>query len=582
MLRQKLTEEFVQEGKQVRTELPTPDDNSLAGSDGALPTDGSPADPPGRSLVAGLCGVLVLGTFAMHAATFWHQVNDDAFITFRYARNLAAGLGPYYNPGEHVEGFTNPLLMLQLSAAIALLGPDAVVTVARIIGVLSGGVAILAAWWLARAALRSAPTLRTTAASLAWLAGGLVATNAAFALNSTSGLETIQFSAILTLAVVVLAAEAGGGRFLGCALLLGLAVWSRPEGGLVAAGVLAAQGLLAGRAWRAVLRDAAIVALFAATLLGLRLVLFDGEWLPNTYFAKRGGFAGVSAGAYLGEYTWFHLGGPLALLAVIPLLPGVSPPAVRRLLAPAAIVVAAGVAICLLVGADWMLGFRFLVPYAPLWSALAITGLGLLAARLAVRPALVAVVGLALISGIWLGQQQVRADRYVPWVSTRAVGYRNGHHALATWLAAEVRPGETVALMDIGIVGYHCPLLRIRDISGLTDRTIAKAPGGFLDKRFPPEEVLDQRPAFLVLTLTAPRLPGPDGPRFDPAALTCWTGIEERLAAAPAFRAHYVRLRPPQGNDWLADLAARAGAARIFEHDYPDRYYFLAAYRLQP
>src|SRR5918912_119366 len=33
---------------------------------------------------------------------------DDAYITFRYARNLATGLGLVYNPGEWVLGTTAP------------------------------------------------------------------------------------------------------------------------------------------------------------------------------------------------------------------------------------------------------------------------------------------------------------------------------------------------------------------------------------------------------------------------------------------------------------------------------------------
>lgn len=41
---------------------------------------------------------------------------DDAFITFRYARNLLAGNGLVYNPGEWVLGTTTPLYALLLSA----------------------------------------------------------------------------------------------------------------------------------------------------------------------------------------------------------------------------------------------------------------------------------------------------------------------------------------------------------------------------------------------------------------------------------------------------------------------------------
>ena len=40
---------------------------------------------------------------------------DDAFITFRYARNLALGHGFVYNPGEWVLGTTAPAFGLLLA-----------------------------------------------------------------------------------------------------------------------------------------------------------------------------------------------------------------------------------------------------------------------------------------------------------------------------------------------------------------------------------------------------------------------------------------------------------------------------------
>lgn len=40
---------------------------------------------------------------------------DDAYITFRYARNLVEDAGFVYNPGEHVLGTTTPLYTLLLA-----------------------------------------------------------------------------------------------------------------------------------------------------------------------------------------------------------------------------------------------------------------------------------------------------------------------------------------------------------------------------------------------------------------------------------------------------------------------------------
>ncbi len=47
---------------------------------------------------------------------------DDAFITFRYARNLLEGNGPVFNPGERVLGTTTPLYMGLLAIVSLPLG----------------------------------------------------------------------------------------------------------------------------------------------------------------------------------------------------------------------------------------------------------------------------------------------------------------------------------------------------------------------------------------------------------------------------------------------------------------------------
>jgi hypothetical protein len=45
---------------------------------------------------------------------------DDAMISMRYAWNLSHGSGLVWNPGEYVEGYTNPLWTLVMSPATFL------------------------------------------------------------------------------------------------------------------------------------------------------------------------------------------------------------------------------------------------------------------------------------------------------------------------------------------------------------------------------------------------------------------------------------------------------------------------------
>jgi hypothetical protein len=51
---------------------------------------------------------IVATSFVIEGQTYY-VLFDDAMISMRYAYNLAHGLGPAWNPGERVEGFTNPL-----------------------------------------------------------------------------------------------------------------------------------------------------------------------------------------------------------------------------------------------------------------------------------------------------------------------------------------------------------------------------------------------------------------------------------------------------------------------------------------
>lgn len=51
---------------------------------------------------------------------------DDAFITYRYARNISLGLGFVYNEGEAVLGTTTPLFTFVLAGISRLLGPESI------------------------------------------------------------------------------------------------------------------------------------------------------------------------------------------------------------------------------------------------------------------------------------------------------------------------------------------------------------------------------------------------------------------------------------------------------------------------
>src|SRR6185312_6613950 len=139
--------------------------------------DASPAvtTPRGRPIV--LLALLVLAL--AHLRYLWF-VCDDAYITFRYARNLAHGLGPVWNAGERVEGYTNFLWMLLASLAERFgREPGDVMTMLSAACALATIVLVAVAW-------------RRRGAGGVY-AAALLATSSGFAAWATSGLETAAF-----------------------------------------------------------------------------------------------------------------------------------------------------------------------------------------------------------------------------------------------------------------------------------------------------------------------------------------------------------------------------------------------------
>lgn len=61
---------------------------------------------------------------------------DDAMISMRYALNLVNGFGLTWNPGEYVEGFTNPLWTLVMAVAIFVFGKFTAPLIIQLLGLL--------------------------------------------------------------------------------------------------------------------------------------------------------------------------------------------------------------------------------------------------------------------------------------------------------------------------------------------------------------------------------------------------------------------------------------------------------------
>ena len=238
-----------------------------------------------RGRVIHLLSLPWLALLAWLTSVAWF-LTDDAFISFRYVRNLLEGYGLVFNPGEYVEGYTNFLWILELVALWGLFGlrPEQAapwLSVAYTVGTLAA-----LWWWIARSPSRHDRSF------VAWMALGLLCSSATFAVwTSGGGLETRQFTCFIVVAVVCLAVH-GSNRWglLAASLSLAAAALTRPEGLLLAAccfGWFAAQRIIVDRKldWRA---GITLVAPFAVLVTAHFLFRYGyyGDFLPNTYYAK--------------------------------------------------------------------------------------------------------------------------------------------------------------------------------------------------------------------------------------------------------------------------------------------------------
>ncbi len=154
--------------------------------------------------------------YAYLVGRFWF-VADDAFISFRFARNLVLGNGLRYNPGEDppVEGYSNFLWVL-VTALVQWLGLDVTFWI-PLLSSACGSVLLFLVFDL----LQRRMGVGLVNAVLATLALGFFPP---FAVWSSSGLETMPFALLTFLTFERLVLRERGVDALGgaiCALLLG-------------------------------------------------------------------------------------------------------------------------------------------------------------------------------------------------------------------------------------------------------------------------------------------------------------------------------------------------------------------------
>lgn len=466
-------------------------------------------------LVAGAIAVaLVFRTLSEN----W--IVDDAYISFRYAENLASGNGLVFNAGERVEGYTNfswtALLALASPLGLSLEG------VALALGLAFHAAAVALAWLLAvelvdgpRAGLFAllAPLgLVFSFPSSAWAFGGL---------------ETPLFTALLLAAIMFHLRE----RPLGAGLLFGALALTRPEGSLVFAVAWTVRFIEVRKLDRKqFLLSAGFLALFLPH--ELFRILYYGDAVPNTFYAKVGlGLHQLGRGLeYLG---FFAVDAAAYVFAPVLFAPKTWTNKKRRLLV---ILVIVYLAYIVYAGSDPLPAFRFPVPLIPLMLALLaaaahstfvfLRGRRLRALPWVVLPGFLGLFALWCFFGAWEmfygGENIYKATLGIPVSSGRTLRHlkndkiaRHGE-IIGRWLRENGEPTMTVALNSAGGIPYFSGMNAV-DMLGLTDRHIARREvpgfgGGFVGhEKYDAQYCIARIPDFFVFgsaSYTRPVFPG--------------------------------------------------------------------------
>jgi len=424
---------------------------------------------------------------------------EDAYITFRYATNLAQGHGFVYNPGERVLGTTSPLQTLLLAGLGLVLGPDRIPVSAAIVMPLFGAAAGAIAY-LALVAL-GLPRAGAAAGALLFYLHPLVVKTA------LGGMETPLVILLMALSLYFLARD----RTVAASVTVALLALCRVDGLIWGALVMGAA--LASRSRRPWRQAAAFAAVIAPWLLFSSL--YFGGVAPNTMLAKgviRPGREDLLLQPLHYRRMWhFYLSGTgvgfgEALLPVWFALLALGIYAVIRakrrellLLALFPLIYAVAMYVGRAPKYQW-----YLTPMLFTSLLLGGAGAGQLVAwgatrkadwrlRVAAAACLVAVTALAVIAGV---PEVPGRIRHIRLSQENEFGLRR---AVGMWLRDHTPPEASVAMEAIGYQGYFSNR-RVIDMAGLvTPRVIEFKASTGSNARLFERIVTELRPDYIVL-----------------------------------------------------------------------------------
>lgn len=460
---------------------------------------------------------ILTGIYSLLTIRFWF-VCDDAFITYRFARNLATGQGLVFNPGEFppVEGYSDLLwLMLAFVLEAVHIRPHIVLP---FVSALCGLALVLLTYRVAKGALQLGHTA-------AFLGTATLAASPAVGCWATSGLETMPQALLMLLLFERLVLSDNERDWRIPALLSVMLTLIRTEGlaWVIAVAIFSVIARLVERhrlehhAAR-LLKIAIPVGIVVALHLGWRYQYY-GTWIPNTALVKVSfGLPVLARGLKYVVLFWLTCIVPLVSLLATAL---VSRQPRRGRWVAVALMALAPFGYAVLVGGDFMPFGRLLLPGLPFAAWLAASALHeLIRADHGSRERALWLAGALVFVGLLPAVDL----HVVPHGIRRALHFRlsdkdflselnrwqnqkensEGFTKRGLALAQIAQPGDAVVTAAVGAVGYWSGIT-VYDQHGLVTKEVAyqdlppgpltQSPGH--DKHVEPDYFVKYMPKFL-------------------------------------------------------------------------------------
>jgi hypothetical protein len=471
----------------------------------------------------------LVGLFYITAALHFGYTPDDTYIYLRYAKNLAAGDGFSFNPGQPSYGFTSPLWLLLITGGVKCAVDPALA--AKALDLLCASLSLVVMFFLMYEMARDVVTALSATACLSF--------SGWFLRWAGTGMESSL--AVLILLSVFLCMMRN--QYLLATVLLALLTLTRPEGGLLLPFALVDLVINSHSRRYAINMAAALVLVYVALLLPWYLVAYStfGTLSPNTAVAKSG-FLTPKQDLLSTAKGIISTVGSTELVIIVMIIAGLvilrtahrraqdagNGETGERLFIRRQVIACAGWSVVLAgfyIIADVNVVSRYLLLMIPVCIALGFSMLswGLLRSGWKKHRVVVLLV-LLLVS---IGENEFVYHGYIlPGIRRFQTGMENGLLPVALWFKGNVQPGTLVMTGDIGAVGYFGDVA-IWDVAGLiTPEALPLLHGGHL-----PYEIIEKKlyrglaqPAY-ILDRSVRRERLKDDPQFVPVMTTAFAGM---------------------------------------------------------